>query len=114
MGYLSDLNDLSDRIHDNSKKHGFWEDDLTEEQWGAIKLALVHSEVSEALEALREGNIRVESKSGGKPEGLGSELADIIIRVLDLAAYFDLNIQQLVLTKMHYNETRPYKHGKSF
>lgn len=64
-------------------------------------LALIHSEVIEALEDFRE-NRRV---------GFGEELADIIIRVLHLAAHLGIDIDEEVRGKMQRNQTRPYRHG---
>lgn len=46
-----------------------------------------------------------------KPEGIPSELADILIRVLDVAAYHQMDIARAVADKMAYNETRPMRHG---
>ena len=46
-----------------------------------------------------------------KPVGLPSELADIIIRVLDFAAQQRINMDAAVVEKMEYNATRPHKHG---
>lgn len=76
----------------------------------ASKLALIHSEVSEALEALRDGHIKHWIMSG-KPEGLEIELADTIIRILDLAEALGLDMGKAVATKMAYNIERSYRHG---
>lgn len=46
-----------------------------------------------------------------KPEGIPSELADIIIRVLDICGHLDIDIANALADKMAYNETRPYRHG---
>jgi NTP pyrophosphatase (non-canonical NTP hydrolase) len=46
-----------------------------------------------------------------KPEGIPSELADIVIRVLDIAARKGIDIEKAILEKHEYNKTRPYKHG---
>ena len=46
-----------------------------------------------------------------KPEGLGSELADIVIRVFDLAGMLKIDIANEIERKMRYNVTRPYRHG---
>jgi NTP pyrophosphatase (non-canonical NTP hydrolase) len=46
-----------------------------------------------------------------KPEGIPSELADAIIRILDIAAFHGIDIAHAVADKMAYNETRPYRHG---
>ena len=46
-----------------------------------------------------------------KPEGIPSEFADIIIRILDMCAYHDIDIAAAIADKMAYNETRSYRHG---
>lgn len=87
-----------------SKDHGFH--DYSEVPFNVgEKLALIHSEVSEALEAVR-----------GKPEdnNLVEELADIIIRVADLAGYMGLDLAGATTRKIEKNMGRPYKHGKNF
>lgn len=75
------------------------------------KLALVHSEVSEAVEAAMLGQIQTKVVDG-KPEGLGIELTDIDIRNLHLRGMLGLNAAKDFELKMAYNETRPEKHGK--
>ena len=47
----------------------------------------------------------------GKPCGFGIELADVIIRVLDLAEMLRMDMDHLILVKHMYNDSRPYKHG---
>jgi NTP pyrophosphatase (non-canonical NTP hydrolase) len=74
---------------------------------------LIHSEVSEALECLREGSIHTEVRADGKPEGLPSELADVVIRVADLCGLLGIDMNREVDMKMRYNRSRPYKHGKA-
>lgn len=46
-----------------------------------------------------------------KPEGFGSELADIVIRVFDLAEDMGIDLATEIKRKMRYNESRPYRHG---
>lgn len=78
----------------------------------ASKLMLVVSELSEALEELREGRVvHWEHPEDKKPEGFGVELADAVIRIFDLAGWLNIDLAELIKIKMEYNETRPYRHG---
>lgn len=74
------------------------------------KLALIASEVSEAVDAALA--LDLNSVKDGKPEGLGSENADILIRVLQLSACLGQRIEGDYRQKMNYNHSRPKKHGK--
>jgi len=64
-------------------------------------LCLIHSEVSEAVEAWRDGD---EIK-------FAEELADVVIRTLDAAEAYGIDLQNAILAKNEFNKTRPYKHG---
>ena len=64
-------------------------------------LALIHSEVSEALEAFRHDD----------KANFQEELADILIRVLDCAGGLDIDLDVAVRTKMDKNRTRDFRHG---
>lgn len=66
-------------IHENAQKHGWWEEDR---QYGEI-IALIHSELSEALEEHRDSKPLVYDGENGKPEGCAVELIDAVIRILD-------------------------------
>lgn len=75
----------------------------------AETIALIHSEVSEALEALRHGN----PPSEHIPEfsSVEEELADVIIRIMHWAKECDLRVAEAVIAKDQFNATREYKHG---
>ncbi len=65
------------------------------------KLALIHSEVSEALEGYRNHDMK----------NFGEEMADVVIRVFDLCQYLGIDIVSAVEAKHMVNLGRPYKHG---
>ena len=91
-----------------AKDHGFHERDIDD---GRI-LCLIHSEISEALEALRKGNPKDEHCPAYS--SLEVELADAVIRIMDYAGMRGLDVAGAIRAKMDYNKTRPYKHGKKF
>lgn len=76
------------------------------------KLALLHQELSEALEAIRCGN--PEDSKLPLFNSLEVELADVVIRLMDYAEKNGLNVAGAVVAKMAYNAGRVYKHGKAF
>lgn len=79
------------------------------------KLCLVHSEVSEAAEDARHGRYMVTYGADGKPEGFIVELADVVIRIADLAGSLYKNggevLAQALDVKLRFNLTRPHLHG---
>jgi NTP pyrophosphatase (non-canonical NTP hydrolase) len=125
------LNELRDEIHENAINHGWWEE---ERSFGEI-IALCHSELSEALEEYRNGanpnQVICENRDSlckslfiagkkmrdcdeciaYKPGGIGIELADCIIRILDYCGHAKINIEDAIKIKHEYNKTRSYKHG---
>ncbi len=64
-------------------------------------LCLIHSEVSEALEAYRHND----------DDNMGEELADIVIRVMDMAEYYNIDLAEQIIKKHNHNKTREYRHG---
>lgn len=80
------------------------------------KLLLAISEICEAQEELRDGKLpnEIYYQVNGKPCGFPVEVADAIIRLLDICGAFDIDIQSVVEEKLAYNKTRPEKHGRQF
>jgi len=87
-------------------------------------VAMLHSEVTEMLEAWREWETADATAKPRrfrwqwwrpripKPEGLGSECADVLIRLLDTADRFGVDLDAEFIRKMDYNWTRPYRWSK--
>ena len=115
---MTSLNEIADAAFENSKRHGFWDDEPSRESdylhYIGNKLMLVVGEVSEAHEELRAGRPLSWHREDGKPEGIASELADIIIRVGDLAGRLGIDLEAIVAEKHAFNLTREHKHGKAF
>lgn len=79
------------------------------------KLLLVIGELCEAHDELRSGHAVGEVYYNGlKPEGFGVETADAHIRLFDLEAAAGIDAGTNILEKHGYNQTRPYKHGRTF
>ena len=101
---------MANEIHSISKSKGFWDGEVTYDKLGN-KLALVHSEVTEVLEAIR--------KSKGSQEVV-EEMADVLIRLLDIyqamtdAGQIEHSLDDIYEMKMNKNRERPVLHGNLF
>lgn len=127
------IEEMQKQVHNLAREKGWWPYDIMEmpkdgqdrninlkEVNIPEKLALMHSELSEALEFYRNNNegqgiddvwVIYNPIAPDKPDGMWVELADCIIRIFDLAGAYEVDMETLVRLKHEYNKTRPYRHG---
>ena len=127
---LQVLNLLRDHVALNAKNKGFKEapEGISEEVWNSPALDVIraavysanqHGEASEFWEAARKGKLGAPCDKAKDMIALNlpplscaaEEIADELIRVLDKAAEFKVDVAEAVVNKMAYNATRPHKHG---
>ena len=101
LRFASLFDTASSYVHIWAKGKGFWD----EERNDGEMIALCHSELSELLEGLRHDNPRSEHI----PNFYSSEeeVADLIIRLMDLSSAKGWRIGKAIIAKMKFNETRP-------
>lgn len=112
--------DFQKHAYKTAENHGFHLSDSDEPDIFSLqfqqRLMLIISEVVEAHEYLRKGHDISENFYGsdGKPHGVAFELADVVIRIADLAECYGLDLAYYIKNKMRFNETREHLHGKRF
>ncbi len=122
---MTGLNPCADYIFQNNKGKGFWD---KERNVGEL-LMLVTSELGEAMEAHRKGRF-ADWKQADENVSMGGdweanfkshikdtfedEIADAIIRLLDLSAGLGIDIERHIVEKVKYNQSRPRLHGKNY
>lgn len=104
-------------VHATAREHGWWDgvdtsDPAAVQSAVVEKLLMMHAEISEAVEELRDGNMTLYYNEGSeKPEGFGIEIADLFIRGMDLMKFLGVDLLGAIRLKSAYNDTRPYRHG---
>jgi len=133
------IKQLIQLAHGNAVNHGWWENpptfgDLlslvheevsetlgehrngkmpTETYYSGIKKFSATDTKTKAVIAVSNNikGYKIDGITCTKPEGIPSELADVVIRIFDICGYYGIDLQAAIEEKMAYNESRPYKHG---
>lgn len=122
--FTMQLEQLIKDCYENSKAHGFWEGVANDNE--PTKIALMHSELSELLEAFRKGDppcekaidISLLKYDNGVYDGVTrritsreEEVADLFIRLLDYCGRYGIPLATVVVAKHEYNKSRSFMHG---
>jgi NTP pyrophosphatase (non-canonical NTP hydrolase) len=103
------LESIQREAFETAKSKGFAREDNFPEQ-----CMLVVTELAEAVECYRRHGLDETGFlyfDGKKPEGIASEMADVILRACNVCSYFGIPLEKAIVAKMAYNKTRPYRHG---
>lgn len=121
------VNEYAKDVHENAVAHGWYDEKISFPEVAAM----IHCEISEAIQEYREGKPLIYGCCGFngsyceheqncdkgkkdcscKPEGLAVELCDAVMRIFDYLAYCGVDIEAVLVAKHEYNIGRPYRHG---
>ena len=118
-----ELKKMQRMVHSLAKKKGWWESGNSKTDTESVMLMV--TELAEAVEEIRNGRPALyQYRAGaqfpyeratwipyGKPEGTLTELADCVIRIMDLCEHKGWDLEAAILLKHQYNRTRSYRHG---
>ena len=103
------ITELQARVGETNAANGWHTGDISPVE----RIALIVTECAEAIEELRAGHPVDETyyPDSVKPEGVPTEIADVVIRCLDFAFVYGIDLEAAIVEKLAYNERRGYRHG---
>ncbi len=103
------IKELMVQSHSTAVEKGWWDTNRNFLE----QLMLMVTELAEVAEEYRDNSELQTMYCGasGKPEGIASEFADVLIRVADTCANYGIPLEEALVAKLAYNKTRPYRHG---
>lgn len=114
----SNLRAFQCQVYAHNVKQGFWKEPIAggKCEWEGIgmKAALIMCEGAELVEAIRTNDPLGPCDKLPALNKVEEEIADVVIRSLDLAERLGIDVAQVMRIKYEYNLKRPYKHDKAF
>jgi NTP pyrophosphatase (non-canonical NTP hydrolase) len=105
--------EFSKEIHKLARVKGWWHSSKSDEDELAQvtrALLMIHSEVSEVTECVRQSEVEMSKKIPEYPQST-EELADVVIRCMDLSEFLGEDLLGAIEAKHEYNKGREYRHG---
>lgn len=109
------IDQLCEEAHENAVSHGFYEaidyvmNDVREAGLLTCRYNFILAQLAKAAGEIGEC---VSVIQNDEMEDLPEEMADVCIRLFDLAGYLEINLGKAIIAKMKKNKDRPYLHGK--
>ena len=103
------ITELQEQVGETNAANGWHTGDISPVE----RIALIVTECAEAIEELRAGHPVDETyyPDSVKPEGVPSEIADVVIRCLDFAFVYGIDLEAAIVEKLAYNGGRGWRHG---
>ena len=107
--------ELQELLYNTALDNGWFDTDTKDPNWIGTQIALMHSELSEALDVFRKlKDIKeIDEVFEGlvEPKGFFVEMADACMRIMVLAERFNVDLERIIILKNSINKLRGYKHG---